>query len=164
MSSWPSVLFLPYALQRNNCISCRKTRGLQFSRNWGRKQRTWTRLRRPVIKQEPADSQVLPPPPPQPQLPQLEVTTRQPRATCQEDKTRRGRKIRILPWRVIFVGQEKIACPKSAISQELDRYLLEPASVEPALKWWKNRSNVFPNVATLARKYLCIPCAQGTHL
>ena len=114
----------------------------------------------PVIKQEPADSQVLPPQPQLPQLPHLEVPTPDPEPPAKKIKQEEEERSESWLDDIIFVGQEKIACPKSAISQELDRYLLEPASVEPALKWWKNRSNVFPNVAILAKKYLCIPASS----
>ena len=60
---------------------------------------------------------------------------------------------------IIFMGAKKV-CPRSRINDEIERYMLEPASQSPPLQWWKERVGTFPTLSRLAAKYLCIPSSS----
>ena len=47
-------------------------------------------------------------------------------------------------------------------NMEVDRFLREPVinSEENSLEWWKRNQERFPNIAKLARRYLCIPATS----
>ena len=49
---------------------------------------------------------------------------------------------------------------RDQITRELQRYIAEPTSRIDCMKWWKTMEPVFPHVAVLARKYLCVPGAR----
>jgi len=48
---------------------------------------------------------------------------------------------------------------------EVEAYMLLPqineGTVFDLLKWWKRRSEVWPNLARMARHYLCLCAASG---
>lgn len=49
---------------------------------------------------------------------------------------------------------------RDQITRELQRYIAEPTSRIDCMKWWKTMEPVFPHVAVLARKYLCVPASS----
>ena len=46
------------------------------------------------------------------------------------------------------------------VNREISRYIAEPTSNEKCLSWWKTMEPIFPSLAVLARKYLCIPASS----
>ena len=49
-----------------------------------------------------------------------------------------------------------------AIKLDMERYHAEPSILlkDDPLKWWKERENLFQNMAKLAKKYLVIPASS----
>ena len=60
---------------------------------------------------------------------------------------------------VIFMGTE-ISDKATGVLQEVDRYLLEPPSMELPMKWWMQRACLFPTLSIMAKKYLCVPASS----
>ena len=52
---------------------------------------------------------------------------------------------------------------KDEIAREIENYRAEPEmskDEEDILKWWRERRTRYPNLARLARKYLCVPATS----
>ena len=48
----------------------------------------------------------------------------------------------------------------TTIERELEGYITEPVHVTDPLAWWKVNHTRFPNIAQVARRYLCIPATE----
>ena len=46
------------------------------------------------------------------------------------------------------------------INREIDLYLSADGSTDQALSWWKQNCGIFPNVAKIAKQYLCVPASS----
>ena len=46
------------------------------------------------------------------------------------------------------------------INREIDLYLSADSSTDRALSWWKQNCGIFPNVAKIAKQYLCVPASS----
>lgn len=51
---------------------------------------------------------------------------------------------------------------EKSFKEELERYMSQPVVSRKTdiFQWWKSNESIFPNVAKLARHYLCIPATQ----
>ena len=52
---------------------------------------------------------------------------------------------------------------KDEIAREVENYRAEPEmskDEEDLLQWWRERRTRYPNLARLARKYLCVPATS----
>ena len=56
--------------------------------------------------------------------------------------------------------EESADSKREQINRELLHYISEPSTKRNSLKWWKRMEPVFPNLALLARKYLCVPASS----
>ena len=56
------------------------------------------------------------------------------------------------------VSSQSTIHPGATAFSEVDKYLRTPVlpRTEDPLKWWKDNSHIFPQLAPLARKYLCL--------
>ena len=103
----------------------------------------------------------------QPQSPEVSVQVIDISESQNNPPTKRRKLSRLLdksrPKEAASSGSESSLTPRQKISREMERYLHTPqldADDDPLL-WWKGNQQIFPVLALIAKKYLCI-CASSS--
>ena len=114
-----------------------------------------TSLLDPRMKSKPPGAQI---PSPSQTASSPNETVSSPKENTSANTTAEGSNTEIKPLLAANVTEDAMSCDGSTM-EELGKYLESDvvASSEDPLLWWKKNESAYPRLASLARKYLCIP-------